>query len=261
MGAILLAVGVPIVYLFAGLFHLRPNLIVIANPRREIALATWMIVAATVVAAAWRTFVAIVYIPAFQLGNHFLNGGQKVDFYDVLAYLLAYTVMTPLLILGMRRTGQKLENIGISKTNLGRMLTFGLSLGSIYLFVAGSVNSLLLGMRFIGFSPTFFYGFVLFSIVGFGEETIWRGYIQTRLVARIGKPKGLLVTSLLFAILWHFPVSYYTQASGNVLGALAYASLRFFPGLLLGYVMIRSQNILPSSILHLFYDWSTILWR
>ena len=220
-----------------------------------------MIAAATLVPAAWRTLVYFVYVPTFQLGNHFLNGGQTVDIYDILAYLLAYSVMILLLIVALRRTTQKLESIGITRANLGRTLTFGLSLGAIYLFVAGSVNSLLLGMGFVGFSPILLYGLILFTLVGFVEEIIWRGYIQTRLVACMGKPKGLVVTSLAFALLWHFPVAYYTQASGDVLAALAYASLRFFPGFLLGYTMIRSQNILPSSILHLFYDWSTIFWR
>ena len=98
-------------------------------------------------------------------------------------------------------------------------------------------------------------------VVGFVEEAIWRGYVQTRLIARIGRLRGLLITSLLFAVLWHFPGVYYTQASGDVLGALAYSSLRFFPGLLFGYIMIRSQSMIPSSILHFLDDYNAVLWR
>jgi membrane protease YdiL (CAAX protease family) len=97
-------------------------------------------------------------------------------------------------------------------------------------------------------------------MVGFSEEILWRGYIQTRLIAYGGTIKGLVVTSLLFAVLWHFPVAYYVETSGVVLEALALALTRFPIGLLLGYTMVKSQNIIPSSIIHLFNNWGAVLW-
>ena len=262
LGAALVIVGVPIIYLLSRVFKLRPILIIIANPKREATLAIGMIVAGTVVRAVWGTFVFTIYLPALQLSNHLINnlqGGQTIDVYDILPFLLLHSVVILMLVIAMRRTGQKLGSIGVARANLGRMLALGFSLGAVNLLIAGSVNPLL-GARFVGFSSTLLYGLVLFTMVGFVEEVVWRGYIQTRLIARIGKLKGLVVTSLAFAVLWHFPVSFYAEASGDVLGAVAYASLRFFPALIFGYVMIRSQNIIPSSILHLFYDWNTILW-
>jgi len=257
LGAVLLIVGVPIVYLLSRALKLHPKPISISDPKREATHALWMIVPFVAVAAIWRTFLYFIYVPAFHLGDHFLNGGQTVDTYDLLAYLLLYVVEIPLLIIVLRRTGQKLGSIGITRANLGRMLALGLSSGVIYVLVSGALSS----FQFTGLSYSLFYGLVLLTIVGFVEEIIWRGYIQTRLVSRVGRLKGLLFTSLMFALLWHFPVAYYTQASQNVLGALLYASERFFPGLLLGYIMIRSQNIIPSSIFHALYDWSTLLWK
>jgi membrane protease YdiL (CAAX protease family) len=245
------------VYLLSRALKLRPKPIVIPDARREATHAFWLIVPLTAAVAVWRTFVDTIYTPVFQLSNqHYLNGGQTVDMYDLLVYLLAYSIYFLLLVIVMKRTGQKLASIGVSRTNLGRMIMFGLSLGAVSLFVYGSYSS----FQFTG-STSLLYGLVLFTVVGFVEEAIWRGFIQTRLIARFGNLSGLVITSLLFAFLWHFPVAYYTQASENVLGALAFASERFFPGFLFGYVMIKSQNIIPSSILHLFYDWGVILWK
>jgi membrane protease YdiL (CAAX protease family) len=255
--SVLLIVGVPIAYLLSRALKLRPKPISISDPKREATHALWMIVPFVSVAAIWRTFLYFVYVPTFHLGYHFLNGGQIVDAYDLVAYLLLYVVEIPLLVIVLRRTGQKLGSIGITRANLGRVLALGLSSGAIYVLATGALSS----FQFTGLSSSLFYGLVVFTMVGFVEEVIWRGYIQTRLVARGGNFKGLLFTSLMFALLWHFPVAYYTQASENVLGALLYASERFFPGFLFGYLMIRSQNVIPSSILHLFDDWIQFLWK
>jgi len=256
--AAVLPIGVPIVYLLSRVLRVRPKPIAFPDPKREATHALWMIVPFVAVMAVWRTFVYLIYTPAFQLSNqHYLNGGQTVDMYDLMAYLTVYSVVILLLVLLMKRTGQKLGSIGITRANFGRMLSLGFSLGVILLFITGSTNS----FQFTSSPSSLLYGLVLLSMAAFAEEVIWRGYIQTRLIARIGKLKGLLVTALLFAFLWHFPVAYYTQATGNVLGVFAYASERFFPGLLFGYIMIRCQNIIPSSIFHLFLDWSSILWR
>lgn len=140
------------------------------------------------------------------------------------------------------------------------MLALGLAASAIYITLVGLLTPSFGGV-FAGFSPTLFYGFILFTIVGFSEEIVWRGYIQTRLTAYSGRLTGLVVTSLLFAVLWHFPRAYYIETSGVVLEALTFAAIRIFPSLLFGYLMLKSQNIIPSSIFHLFYDYNTLLWR
>jgi len=32
-------------------------------------------------------------------------------------------------------------------------------------------------------------------------------------------------------------------------------------GLLFGYIRLKGKNIIPSSIFHLFHNWSTLLWQ
>ena len=151
------------------------------------------------------------------------------------------------------------ESIGVKGKDKGRIVSLGILISTTFLIV-NSISRLFFGGVFSGFSFSLVYGFIQQTMVGFGEETIWRGYIQTRLVAHSGTVKGLIVTSVLFAVLFHFPKSYY-ESSGVLLEALASASIRLFSGLLFGYTMLRSQNIVPSSIFHLFWNWSGLLWK
>jgi membrane protease YdiL (CAAX protease family) len=62
-------------------------------------------------------------------------------------------------------------------------------------------------------------------MVGFSEETIFRGFIQNRLIARFGTLRGLVGTSFFFA-LYHLPLLYILY-SDDILGSLLGALLRF----------------------------------
>ena len=138
------------------------------------------------------------------------------------------------------------------------MLALGLIPSVVYITVAGFLAPSL-GGGFKGFSPSLAYGLIGYAIVGFAEEIVWRGYIQTRLIAYSGTLKGLVTTALLFA-LWHLPTRYYMY-SGVVLEAFASALLLLPISLLFGYIMLKSQNIIPSSIYHLFQDMNHLLWQ
>jgi membrane protease YdiL (CAAX protease family) len=115
------------------------------------------------------------------------------------------------------------------------------------------------GARFANLNISSLYGFIVFLLGGFSEEVVWRGYIQTRLIARSGKLYGWLISSVAFS-LWHLPINY--RLYGGTAEALGVSLLVQFPlGLAFGYMMIRTQNILPSSIYHLFFDWTPSLFQ
>jgi membrane protease YdiL (CAAX protease family) len=248
---VLLAVGVPIVYLLSKVLKIHPKPITIAEPRKEVALASIVIVALFVLVFVWRT---LTYM--FRLEPpEFTSDITSVLWRSVLA-----GVGFLIVALAMRSTRQKLGSIGISKNDIGRMVALGLILSIMFLTLSGLLTTSL-GGGITSFSSSWTYGLIETAIIGFSEEILWRGYIQTRLIAYGGTIKGLVVTSLLFAILWHFPLAYYYETSGVVLEAMVWASFRVFPGLLFGYIMLKSQNIIPSSIFHLFYNWSLYLWR
>ncbi len=93
---------------------------------------------------------------------------------------------------------------------------------------------------------------ILYQLAGvaFPEEVYFRGFLQERLG---NSAKGLVVVSLLFAFM-HLP--------RLVLYRDPYALLTFFPSLVMGFLYLRTSNILPSAIFHLlsnivflgFYD-------
>ena len=122
-----------------------------------------------------------------------------------------------------------------------------------------SVSTLLRGVRFTGFLQKF----ILFMAMGFSEEVVFRAYIQTRLVSRIGVIWGVLCTALVFTLLHQlsYQLSPITILSGVLLwttfGALYYLSkslylVGVFHGMmntLLNTVSIAVGNI-PILIVH-----------
>jgi membrane protease YdiL (CAAX protease family) len=246
-----LVIGLPLIYVLSKALKLRPTLITIAKPKKQAVLASIMAIVLFVVVFAWRTLTHMFQF--FDERSPFVIGTFDIlwmAFLDGMGFVVLFIVMIG--------SGQKLGSAGIARKGLGKMFALGLVLSAIYLTLIGLLAPSL-GGAFAGFSPELAYGFVLYAIVGFSEEIFWRGYIQTRLIAYSGKLKGLLITSLLFVVLWHFPVEFYMQ-SGAVLEALVNTLTRFTPSLLFGYLMLKSQNVLPSSIFHLFWDWNSLLW-
>lgn len=210
-----------------------------------------MSVALLILVFAWRTLTK-----TFQLQPPENTVSITFGLWTAFLYGTGFAVI----IVAMKITRQTLGSIGISRKDTGKMLFLGFALSAILLAIYGLLTTSL-GGGFVGFSLFLAYDLILDIIVGFSEETFWRGYIQTRLIAYCGTNKGLVVTSLLFAVLWHFPIAYYVETSGVMLEALAWTLLRFPIGLFLGYIMVKSQNIVPSSIVHIFINWNLVLWH
>ena len=256
LNIICLVVGVPIVYFLSRALRLRSTLITIRNPKKEAALAVLIIVAVFAGVSVWRVLTDTVFTPNFGKYQPIVN----VRGIDVVWMMFLYVIVLPPLIVAMKKTGQGFGSIGIDGKDIGRMLALGFILGAIMFAVRGGLGVSVSGGGFTSFSSSLIYGFIFFTIVGFGEEIVWRGYVQTRLIAYGGTFKGLVVTSLLFAVLWHFPSSYYKH-SGVIIEAFANTLVIFPISLLLGYIMLRSHNIIPPAIFHLFLDWSALFWQ
>lgn len=248
---VILVVGVVIVYLLTRVLKLHPKPITIAGLRNEIIAVFSVIIALFVARFALDTLGYLVVLPTFPLYS--LPPYPPFVPVDLFWYALVSAVYLAIMILAMKRTGQSLGSIGITRVDKWRNVALGLVLSAIYVGVTS------LSGTFAGFSASLAYGFILHAIVGFSQEVVWRGYVQTRLTAKAGFIKGLVATALLFG-LWHFPIRYF-QYSGVALEALADIFVGFPSSLLLGYIMLKSQNIIPSSIFHLFANLSTLMWQ
>jgi membrane protease YdiL (CAAX protease family) len=251
----ILVVGASIVYLLSKALKLRPKSITIPDTGKEVTAVFLVIVTTFVGISTLNVFTNTVVEPTFQLDK---RPPFTFDYIDVLVVAFGYAMVFLPLILVMKRDRQNLESIGIYGKDKWRLLALGFILSGIYVTISGFFAPSL-GGGFAGFSSSLVYGFIVYAIVGFSEEIVWRGYVQTRLIAYSGTPRGLMTTALLFSLL-HLPARYYLF-SGVVLEAFASALLVFPISLLFGYIMLKSQNIIPSSIFHLFENWSALLWQ
>lgn len=83
---------------------------------------------------------------------------------------------------------------------------------------------------------------MLFQLFGvsFAEEVYFRGFLQERWGNNI---RALLMVSMLFSIM-HVPQFIFY---GDI-----YSVMTFFPSLVMGFLYMRTSNVLPSTIFHFF---------
>jgi membrane protease YdiL (CAAX protease family) len=128
------------------------------------------------------------------------------------------------------------------------LLFFAASILTGYILGSGS-SSLNVLMNGIGI-PVLFQNFVLYFSMAFGEEIIFRGYVQTRLVERYGAIWGILITAVVFVLLHQisYSLSPIIILSGVMLwaaiGALYYLSKSLYLVILFHGVMNVLMNIL-----------------
>lgn len=89
-----------------------------------------------------------------------------------------------------------------------------------------------------------FFGIMAFILVGFGEEAVFRGYIQKRLMLSMGNKWALPVSSLIFT-------AAHVLTYGKLLDFLDVA----LGGLILGYLYILSDSLYLPAAYHFIYDY------
>jgi membrane protease YdiL (CAAX protease family) len=146
-----------------------------------------------------------------------------------------------------------LQSIGITKLNLMKSCILGILLG-IIVFIACQYPSTTDNPAVNIISVAALISFIEFLIVGFAEEIIFRGYLQTRLIAWQGTVKGCLLTAFIFSF-WHLPHNL-ILAGMNLQDAFFNCIRIFLLSLMLGYIMIRTKNITSVAILHTFINWT-----
>lgn len=87
--------------------------------------------------------------------------------------------------------------------------------------------------------------------ISLAEETIFRGYIQLRLASWLGPWIGLASTAVMFAV-WHLPAWLHGLPVETVLILLG---LTFGQGLILGWVMLKSGNVIAPALYRSFSIW------
>jgi hypothetical protein len=115
---------------------------------------------------------------------------------------------------------------------------------------------------------------LFYVFVGFGEEILYRGYIQTRLNVAFGKPfkfygacwgYGTLIAALLFGLT--HTLNGINLVTGVVQLLWWWGVWTFFSGLLFAYIREKTGTVAPGAVLHalpqalvtLMVDWQMLL--
>jgi uncharacterized protein len=243
---LVLAVGIPSVFIFSKTLKLRTQTVVFSKKKKEAILS--FIVFAAVFAGAFGIY-------GFY-DKVWIRATLTADPLYVLRDVIAIVILLLPVVGALRFSRQTFADIAVNRKNFGRNIALG-TLTSLTLILFLGAFSPVLGGGFAGFSVATGYLLLSYVILGVGEEIVFRGYIQTRLVAYSGSAIGIGITSLCYAA-YNFPLGYFCF-SGDIPLAIVYGALRFSSGLLYGYSFHKSQSIFSAIIVHIFLVWGGLL--
>jgi len=230
-----------LVYGLCRLLRLKPVYPVIARPKRSALCSLASVSASMLIILLVLMLISQKPGPTQGVGHE-----HHRNLVDQLFILFVYFLPMALML---RLNGEKLQSVGLTRVNLWKATVVGLFLatatilltdggpGAVFKFTEGhNMNS-----------------FIHFSFVGFGEEILLRGFLQSRLVAWLGQYKGLIFASVITALM-HLPQRLLIQDMGFP-DAIA-SSLGLIPiSLFQGFVMLRTGNAIAPSVYHTFANW------
>ena len=158
----------------------------------------------------------------------------------------ALFILPVLVAVKLRRQG--LETLGITKKNAWFSFGVGGVLAVAFIAFTALTSG---GVNF--FSASMFWGLIYYLAVGFGEELLFRGYLQNRCASWLGGLKGLVLASAIMAFI-HVPQRMFAVGLDPLQAVLSAVAL--LPvSLALGYMMLRTKNVAGSTVLHTTVDW------
>lgn len=151
---------------------------------------------------------------------------------------------------------ESLKTIGLTAKNLIKSLVLGI-IGTIILTLVIIIAGLLKGSIHINnlMSEPSIIVISTFVICAIGEEIIFRGYIQTRILGMIkNRPSGIIVSSFLFLII-HYPVKWIVMGSISLTVIPAfYVICLLLLHFLCDYVYKKTNCLWGAVVLHFMYN-------
>jgi membrane protease YdiL (CAAX protease family) len=144
--------------------------------------------------------------------------------------------------------GQPLRSAGWGRETIGLAFRIGLALAFLTIFLRGKIWPLIRGI-----TPETGIALLVWLGIAAAEETIFRGYIQPRLSAWLGENYGLLATAALFGF-WQLP---HLLADPTTL--VIRVGLVVLQGLILGWVMRKTGNVVAPFLYRAFSEWVGLL--
>jgi len=105
--------------------------------------------------------------------------------------------------------------------------------------------------------PDTWWALVTYAVVAPAEETLYRGFLQSRLEAWLGRWWGYLATALLFTAS-HLPAR--LLGGEPLAAALTYAAIQLLPmSLLFGGAMLAAGHTIAPALMHLAWNWASVI--
>ncbi|MGE5631810.1 MAG: lysostaphin resistance A-like protein [Caulobacteraceae bacterium] len=142
--------------------------------------------------------------------------------------------------LGWKRNSLKLFSIGIAGGTVEMLLIILVSLAAGTLWFQSSGLAIFTTQEIL---KSLFFGILTFVLVGFGEETLFRGYIQKRLMLVIGRGWALLISSLVFTAAHLFTYAKPLDFIDIALG-----------GVVMGYLYMLTDSLYLPAGYHFMFD-------
>lgn len=241
-----LAVGVPSVYVFSKVLKLNPQIMTFPRKDREVFLALLVFIVVLIGTFGIYDFYDKIWVRATLTAD---------PLYVLRGFIAIVVILIPMAVV-LRSSKQTLQSIAVTKKGLKKSLALGVFTSSVLIVFLAALSPYL-GGKFEGFSIPIAYFLLSYIIIGFGEEIVFRGYIQTRIASKSGAFLGIVVTAALYAI-YSIPMGYFCY-SGNIPFSLIYGAWRISPGVLYSYTFFKTQNIVSSSLVHMFLVWGGLL--
>jgi uncharacterized protein len=95
-------------------------------------------------------------------------------------------------------------------------------------------------------------GSIVGSLLTFGEEFGWRGYLLPRLMP-LGQNWAILLSGVIW-VCWHLPLNVLSGANGGLVGFPFWLVWTIGLGAVLGWLRLRSRSVWPAALVHAQVD-------
>lgn len=197
----------------------------------------------------------LVYFIAFQyFSNDFLDFLKKLAGIfsggEVAERMLLAVISLVLFMLALVLRGQPLKSIGWGKANTRAGFIVGLLLVILTIFLRGKFLTVLNGITTTEGSLL-----LVILVLCVAEETIFRGYIQLRLMSFLGNTWGWLATAGLY-LLWQLPGRLWLHPFGEIWVDLVIAAVQ---GLLFGWITRKTGHVSSTILFRAAATWIQFL--
>ena len=243
MQVILFAIIGLAVYGLSRLFRCKPVVPPISNSKRS---AIHAIVAVTVSA---------LIVNLLILRHHLRHGptpGSRPEldqFSDLVPQLVVVFIYVLPAAIFMLRDREPLRSVGITNRNLWQSALIGMSLALLTFYFQGGG----FWAKVAKVNAHHAIALVHYAFVGFGEEFLFRGYLQNRLIAWLGTWQGWGLASVIMAFV-HLPHRWLIEGM-SLSGAVASSAALLPVSLLMGFVMLQTGNLVAPGLFHTFANW------